>query len=134
MQKLKAEPEAYAVYQTAARLKGKRACDLAKADCSHPPVINELDLSGYTGQPAEAIHIQAIDDFEVRSVRVTIAQLDGALLEDGAAVLDRTSGSWRYLTQVAVPAGQTLMVHITASDQAGNEVTKTFHHALVAAP
>src|SRR5690349_17894447 len=53
VQQVKADPQAYARYQTAARLRGKRACDLARADYAHAPVIQDVDLSGYTGHAAE---------------------------------------------------------------------------------
>jgi hypothetical protein len=44
--RIRQEPDQYALYQRAANLNGKRACDLAKADFYHPPVINDVDLSG----------------------------------------------------------------------------------------
>lgn len=37
--RIRQEREHYAVYQNAARLAGKRACDLARSDIYHPPVV-----------------------------------------------------------------------------------------------
>jgi hypothetical protein len=124
------DPEQYAPYQAAARVTGKRACDLANADFRRPPVIHDIDLSGYTGKAGESIVIQAVDDFQVEAVLVTVATADGTLLEHGAAVLDKTTLRWRYLTQTAVAGGQTVVLHVTATDRAGNTVMKTVDHAL----
>jgi hypothetical protein len=128
------KPEEYAVYQTAAILRTKRACDLAHADFRCPPALTDIDLSAYTGRIGEIIRVQAVDDFEVLRVLVTITGLEGTLLEHGDATLDRQSSKWEYVTQVAVPPGQTLAVHVAVSDRPGNTVLKAVHHALVASP
>ena len=131
VQRLKADPGAYALYQRAARIKGKRACDLAKADYAHPPIICDIDLALYNGQSGQTIWVQAADDFEVESVQLTLAGLDGTPIEDGQAVLDLTRGWWRYISQVQAPASQVLVIHAAASDYAGNQVLKTVCHALI---
>ena len=123
----------YAVYQAAARVRGKRACDLANADFRHLPAIHDVDLSAYKGAIGQAIRVEAVDDFEVIGVLLAIADSSGALLEQGAAVLDRISSRWVYLTQAAVPGGQTVAVHVTAVDRAANSVTRSLDHALPAA-
>ena len=40
--RIRQEPDQYALYQRAAGLNGKRACDLVKADFYHSPVINDV--------------------------------------------------------------------------------------------
>ena len=132
VQQVKAAPAAYTAYQAAARLRGRRACDLAKADFAHPPAITDVDLSQHTGQPGQPICVQAVDDFEVKSVQLTFTRLDGVLIETGAAIFEAGSASWRYVTQVPVACGGVVVVHVTVSDHPGNQVTKTFEHALVA--
>jgi hypothetical protein len=129
---LKANPAAYAVYKQAAKIRRKRACDLAVADFLNPPVINDVDLSLYTGKVGQGIQIEAVDKFEVKDVAVTITQADGVLLEQGAAVLEESTAKWHYATQALVSAGQTVVIQVTASDHAGHAVTKTFHQPLVA--
>jgi hypothetical protein len=124
------QPEQYAPYEAAARVTGKRACDLANADFRRAPAIQDIDLSGYSGRVGESIGIQAVDDFRVEAVLITLALLNGTLLEHGAAVLDKATLRWVYVTQVAVAGGQTVVVHVTATDRAGNTVTKTVDHAL----
>jgi hypothetical protein len=80
VKRIRQEPDQYAVYQRAATLNGKRACDLAKADFYHPPVINDVDLSGYGGNTGEVIRVEAVDDFGLTSVMLTISELDGSLV------------------------------------------------------
>src|ERR1019366_3669425 len=97
------------------------------------PVINDVDLSGYSGNAGELIRIEAVDDFGLTSVMLTIAELDGSLVEYGAAVLEPSSSKWLYQAQVTVRFGQTLILHVTAVDHPANSVTKTVHHALIPA-
>jgi hypothetical protein len=128
---LKANPAAYAVYKQAAKIRRKRACDLAVADFLNPPVINDVDLSLYTGKVGQSIWIEAVDKFEVKGVAVTISQGDGVLTEQGAALLEEGTTKWHYATQVLVPPGQTVVVNVMASDHASHAVTKTFHQPLI---
>ena len=130
VKRCKTEPDLYEVYQEAAKLQHKRGCDLASGDRLNPPAINDIDLGGYTGKLGECIRIQAVDDFGVVKVTLTLAQLDGVLLEQGGAVLEAASGKWIYTTTAAIAGGQTLVIHITVADRPGNTVTKTVHHAL----
>jgi hypothetical protein len=59
------------------------------ADFRRPPAIHDIDLAGYTGRAGESVVIQALDDFLVETVLVTVASADETLLEHGAAVLDK---------------------------------------------
>ena len=76
--------------------------------------------------------MQAVDDFEVTAVLLAISDAQGALLENGTAALNTICSRWVYLTQTAVPGPQTVAIHVTAIDRAGNAVTRTFDHALIA--
>jgi hypothetical protein len=51
VKRLKANPDQYAPYKLAARIQRKRACDLAMSDFLNPPVVNDIDVSQYTGNP-----------------------------------------------------------------------------------
>ena len=103
---------------------------MTHADFRHQPQIVDVDLASYTGQPGEVIHVQAVDDFEVVSVCMTLTLLDGTLVEHGAALPGQNPGAWRYVTQAAAASGQTLVVHVTASDRPENFVTKTYSWAV----
>jgi hypothetical protein len=127
---IRQQPDQYAPYQEAAKASGKRACDLAKADYAHPPVIHDVDVSHYTGKPGEPIGVVAVDDFGVVSVYVTLTEVSGALIEHGSAVLEQSR--WVYLTQAAVVPATAVIIHVTALDRPGNAANKTLQHALIA--
>jgi hypothetical protein len=131
MKNLPAQPAQHAVYKQAARSNRKRACDLAMADFLNPPIINDIVLSSYTGKTGETISVVAVDDFEVATVCLTLTELNGTLIEHGAAVLEPNSSKWLCKAQASVPSGQTLILHVTAVDRAGNSVTKTVYHVLI---
>ena len=100
------------------------------ADFLNPPVLQDVDLSGYTGKSGEPIRIQAFDDIAVSAVDVALTHLEGTVLEQGSATFDERALLWTYLTQAAAVPGETLVVHVTAADRPGNTVTKAFHHAV----
>lgn len=72
--------------QQAARKKGVTAYNVAVADMLQAPKIEQIDLSGYTGQIGDTIRVRAYDDFKVASVTVHIYNADGSLVEEGNAV------------------------------------------------
>jgi hypothetical protein len=125
-------PAQYARYELAAKIAGKRARDLANADYRRPPVIGDVDVTGYTGRAGEQIHVAVTDDFAVASVFVDITEVNGIPLEQGAAVPEDATARWRYSTQATAAPGHCLSIQITASDTAGNTVKKWIHHAPVA--
>ena len=88
MKNLPGQPAEHALYKQAGRISRTRACDLAMADFLNPPVINDINLSGYTGKAGETISVAAVDDFEVVTVCLTVTELNGTLMEHGAAVLE----------------------------------------------
>ncbi|WP_232748829.1 hypothetical protein [Capnocytophaga stomatis] len=50
------------------------------------PKIEQIDLSGYTGQVGDTIKVRAYDDFKVVSVTIHIYNSDSSLVEEGNAV------------------------------------------------
>ena len=96
---------------------------LTVADFLRAPVIDQIDLSGYTGKASESIRITAHDDFEVSRVAVMIHDTTGAVLEQGAATA--STGVWNYVTTTNLPAGQQVSIEATASDRSGHKTTKT---------
>ena len=121
------QPELKARYIAAARLKDGRGFDLAKSDYRLPPVVEDIDLSGYTGQTGEVIRVRAVKKFEVKGVGLKIRDLTGAVLEEGAAVLE--NGRWAYTAKSPVPAGQTVVIEATATDHPGHTGVKKADHA-----
>ena len=94
-------------------------------------LLAALLVSACTGAPGELIRVQAIDDFEVSRVCVSIAHLDGTVIEHGTAALNHRAFGWEYVTQVVLPAGRTVVVNVSAFDRPGNTVAKSLHLALV---
>ncbi len=127
-----ATPELRAIYRRAARLRGKRACDLATADFLVPPIIHGIELTSYTGAAQQPIVVQASDNFELFRVQVEIRDLTGNLFEQGPALeREEASGRFIYWTQGTISQGQTVVVLATAMDRPGNVVTSKVDYALL---
>ena len=104
----------------------KPAFCLTVADFFNAPSVDEVDLSGYSGQPGDLIVIRASDDFEVADVGVVLSQADGSPIEKGAAVeTPAHSSRWVYTASVEVETGTTVQVMVTAMDRPGNRTVKT---------
>jgi hypothetical protein len=121
------QPELQAKYEAAAREQGRQGFHLAKADFRLPPTIGEVDLAAYQGNPGDVIRVVATDDFEVKEVLLVLRHLNGELIEQGAAVRDRAT--WSYRAQTLVPAGETVMVEAIAIDYPGHIGNKRQDHA-----
>ena len=82
--------------------------------------MKELDLASYNGQVGDEIKIDAADDFEVVSVKVTIKHAGtGAVIEEGLATL--VAGFWYYHGKTQIATGQTVLIEAEARDRAGHE-------------
>ena len=125
---VKANPELEKVYAGAAKAKRRRAVDLAKGDAMRPPAVTNVDLTGYVGEPAGIARVEAVDDFEVVTLHLRIRELNGALLEEGDAAFDTSTGSWVYAAKTAQPAGRAVVFEVTASDRPGNRVVRKVDH------
>jgi hypothetical protein len=123
----KTQPDLQARYHAAAREQGRQGFNLAKADFRLPPKVQEIELELYTGNPGEVIRVIATDDFEVKAVGVVIRDLNGGLIEQGAAVQE--DGAWVYRAQTQVPAGQTVVIEAAAADHPGHTGTKRVDHS-----
>jgi len=60
-----ADPVKKAIYEATAKAKGIPVFALTVADFMRAPVVDQIDLSTYTGKAGETIRITASDDFEV---------------------------------------------------------------------
>lgn len=121
------QPNLRSRYNALARAKGRQGFHLAKADFLLPPKVHEIDASAYTGNPGQTIRIRAEDDFEVKSVVVSIRDLSGGMLETGAALWE--GETWKYSAQTQVSAGQTVIIQATATDHPGHIGTRQVDHA-----
>jgi hypothetical protein len=117
-----ADPLRKAPYVAKAKLLGKTTVwAMVARDYLKPPVVEEIDHTGYFGRAGNPIRITATDDFEVVSVKVTIRDSAGATIETGLAVKGDTE--WVYTAQTAVPSGEIVNIEAEATDRAGNQRT-----------
>ena len=115
-----ADAETKAIYEEAAKARGKPVFSLTVADFFNAPTIDEVDLSSYTGSVGDEIVIVARDDFGVAEVGVSLADGDGNPIESGEAVESPAgSGRWVYAASAAVGAGTTVRIAVTAADRPG---------------
>ena len=93
---------------------------LAQKHLLPPPSIGFITLDGYLGQGDDYVAITASDDFGIHSMRITIVDNRGNLIESGEMwPFPNNPNVWEYLPQACVPAGTSVIVHITAIDCMG---------------
>ena len=61
-----------AIYAEEAEGTAKSAYNVAMADWFHPPEVDEIDLTDYTGEVGETIRAKVADDVQVEVVSVVI--------------------------------------------------------------
>jgi hypothetical protein len=121
-----AQPEVRARYEATAQECGDPLFSLMVADFFKAPMVDEVSVSGYTGQAGETIVMQAHDDFEVTGVTVSIRDAGGQAVENGVAVQNPpNSGRWIYTTTQTVSNVSGVQVTATASDRPGNVGVRT---------
>jgi hypothetical protein len=122
-------PRQRARYEQAAAGLDASAQNIAVSDFFHPPIVAEVDLSGYTGRAGEFIRIRAEEGrIGAAEVRVRIAGRAEALLEEGTASMATDGVTWWYAAQRDIDPDQPLWITVTAIDQPGNRTTKTVRH------
>ncbi len=104
---------------------------LTIADYFNAPTITNIDLAAYRGYPGDVIRIQALDDFGVASVHVTLTNPDtNAPIENGAAVESAPgSGLWLYTVTVNVSTPN-VKFDVVATDHPGGTATSTANVSL----
>ena len=116
-----ADPETKAIYEEAAKAKGKPVFSLTVADFFNAPSVDEVDLSGYAGAVGDEIVVRASDDFDVVGVGMTLTDAGGNPIESGEAVeTPAESGRWVYAATAAVDTGATVRIAVTATDRPGS--------------
>jgi hypothetical protein len=117
------DPAIKALYQKAAK-GGQTAYNVALRDAMNPPVVDDLDISGYKGTVGDLIAIKARDVITPESVTVVIFSQSGTILEQGDAVINaKDRRFWSYTVTAANAALTGTRVAVTATDLPGN-VTK----------
>jgi hypothetical protein len=114
-----ADPLLKAAYKAACR-GHQNPRNLAIRDALRLPVVESIDLDGFTGNPGQIVRVKATDDFRVVEVKVSVRGPAGELIEEGIAKLSSEASEWRYTTKVEVPSGQSVLVVAVARDNPGN--------------
>lgn len=115
------DPAMKEAYAKAAK-KGQSAYVVALADFLKAPHIDEIDVTGYTGQPGSSIRVRAVDNFKVSGVGVRIENSDGKLIENGNAVCGENGLDWIFTASASndLVAGDKII--ITVTDLPGHNV------------
>lgn len=92
--------------------------NLAIRDAMRAPVVERVDLSGYSGKAGQVVRIQATDDFRVVEVSVCVSNCLGEVIEEGNADLD--ANGWCYTARTEVAPGQSVLLTVRAKDTPGN--------------
>ena len=116
------DPAIKAMYKAVAK-PGQSAYNVAVADASRPPYITNIDASVSTKGIRKFVKVDARDDFKVVSVKVSIFNGAGELIEEGEAVEDELYRYWKYKTinHNKIITGSRIVA--VAKDIPGNEGT-----------
>src|SRR5687767_6832485 len=110
------DPEVKKAYQAAAT-GGQTAVNVAVKDAWHAPVVHSIVMNGYRKNAGDLIFVQATDDFKVMSVKVSIYDINGILIEHGEAKQDGMM--WMYVALQSNEDANRIVA--TAFDLPGNE-------------
>jgi hypothetical protein len=115
------DPELLKLYRGLAT-DDQSAYNVAVRDAARPPRIVNVNTSAYQGQPGNMLKIEAVDDYKVMSVHVSIATADGVLVEQGEALYNAGSlQDWLYTVTGVNAALAGSIITVTAKDRPGNE-------------
>ncbi|MCF6403122.1 hypothetical protein L3C95_09570 [Chitinophaga filiformis] len=118
------DPAIKALYQKAAK-GGQTAYNVALRDAMNPPVIDEINVSGYKGTVGDLITVKARDVITPKSVTVVILSQAGTVLEQGDAVINtKDRRFWVYTVTAANAALTGTRIAVTATDMPGNTTRK----------
>jgi hypothetical protein len=115
-------------YEAAARTKGKNAFAFALADFLNEPTVLSIDMSAYHGALGDLIKVRASDDFEVMGVTVAICDLEGGVIQQGAAVF--MDGQWRYAASGGIGLGESVIIKAVATDRPGHTGSLDLPHTI----
>ncbi|WP_199119368.1 hypothetical protein [Pedobacter sp. ASV28] len=105
-----ADPELKAAYL--AKAKGNQtAYNMAFKDFLTSPVLHQVDWSRYNGEVGDTLVCRITDILAVVSVKVSLYDADGVLVEEGLAVQSALKLDWVYTATVAhTPVVGTMVV------------------------
>jgi hypothetical protein len=120
------DTELWAVYDSEARARGMRVCDLAMSDFLTDPVILGVNVDRYKGCTGDSLIIIGGDNFKIVRMGVLVRDAAGNRLEEGFAIPVEPSlfATWLYTAQRNLSPGQLLTLEVTATDRCGHSTVK----------
>jgi hypothetical protein len=115
------DPALWERYGAMARRTGQMPFALAIAGFLKRPKVKSINTSLYHGDVGDGIMIEAVDNFEVAGVKVTIRDRHRRVLEKGAATQMRFG--WLYKTSSLIAEGTPITIEAVAQDIPGNADT-----------
>ncbi|MFA0965028.1 hypothetical protein AB9P05_24680 [Roseivirga sp. BDSF3-8] len=94
--------------------------NLAVRDYMHAPVVEKVVAGAFTGKAGEALEVYASDDFGICSLRVTVMDGRGAVLESGECNELIANGVYAYNLKSDMDMANGVSVRVEAADAAGN--------------
>lgn len=117
-----ADSQRKAVYQAIVQ-PGASAFNMAFRDRFKAPVITQIDIGNYSGSPGDIIRIEAVDDFRVERIQVTILNAAKVVIEEGEAIIN-PDGAWLYTATAANADTTGGKLLVQAIDLPGNITTE----------
>lgn len=94
---------------------------VAIKDFMNPPSVRQIDAGNYRGRAGNTITIDAVDDFMVTRVDVTITSASGTIIEEGQATRhDHNHMMWLYTATVDIPILTGVKIKAVARDRPEN--------------
>ena len=117
-----ADPTARAYYAFAARKLQRSIYLVAKSDAMKAPTLDpDLVRDCYDGRSGEVLSFRTRDLFRVQTLRLTVRDAAGDIVETGEAVRQKTH--FIYTLKRTHPRGQVLTWEAVAESRAGHRVT-----------
>ncbi len=114
-------PELKTEYEAMARASDNiSAFAAAVADFLKPVSIIGIVTESFTGELGSQLAIMVSDILKVKTMKVTLIDDDGSIIETGNASLSGESVNYVYTTTVAIPAIAGLTIKVEVNDRPGN--------------
>src|ERR1039457_304487 len=118
------DPEKRKFYQKKAK-RGQSVWNVGVADYMKKPRIDKIDIRDYKGQKGDLIHIQARDNYMIKTVMITLLNAMGLEVESYLIPNNTDFFVWEYEAMEPNPDWQGGRVVVRITDSPGN-VTEVF--------
>lgn len=115
-----ADPVKRPFYESAARPGRLSAYNVAFQDYLRPPEIPFIQITGYQGRAGDRIYLTVTDSAPVASVRITIRNSAGRVVERACAAPEGRRGGNVYVAKRTLRYPQVVTMEALATDLAGN--------------